>query len=185
MTHFWGQTLSLYPRPKSFYLLWSYLPCMEGIRTSTSGPKSSGTTERRTAASSARWHLGSLNVQLTQLHAVTHPDTELLRRKTLPLDYIWGNTLHGQQPVLMGCLCTEEFRICVLPNSHYISLRYFWKYQPYRFWPPHPHLQARGRQQITEEPNICTHFLWGSRFFRLTGKISCSKAVLQSKLYKL
>lgn len=61
---------------------------MEGMRTSTSGPKSSGTTGRRTTGSSARWHLGSLNVYLKQLHAVTYPDTELLRKGTFNLDYI-------------------------------------------------------------------------------------------------
>lgn len=61
---------------------------MEGMRTSTSAPKSSAATGRRTRGSSARWHLGSLNAYLTQLHVVTHPDTELLRRGIFNLDYI-------------------------------------------------------------------------------------------------
>lgn len=88
MTHF--LRTNIVPVLKTCELLSSLvLHCMERIRTWTSGPKSSRTT-------------GSCG-NLTELHAVTHPDTELLRRNTSNWDYIWGNTLHGQQPALMGC----------------------------------------------------------------------------------
>ena len=68
---------------------------MEGIRPSTSmvtpsRPRYSASPQAlwdnsepaADTGSSARWHPGSPNAHPTQLSAVTHPDTELLRRET-------------------------------------------------------------------------------------------------------
>jgi len=78
--------------------------------------------------SSAKWHPASPNAKLTQPQAVTHPETELLRRETLHFALHNQGTyyMHGRKPPGAACdlmgLCTKKFRICVHHNSHCISL---------------------------------------------------------------
>ena len=113
--------------------------------------KSSGTTQSQLQTQGLQPG-GTQEAWMPTPHSSMQSPTQTLscsEGKHFTLHYI--HYAHSSKPPEAACdlmaLCTKKFRICVHPNSHNIFLlRPFWKRQPYKFGPLHPHLQACGMQ---------------------------------------